>query len=74
MHTKPLSTNFAIKHFATELDLGLPTTSLLGLLLWFVLQKTSKENKTIAQVLKLTKDGVSKVLFTSPLIPSITTL
>jgi hypothetical protein len=74
VHTKPLSANFAIKHSTTELDLGLPTTSLLGLLLWFVLQKTSKENKTIAQVLKLAKDGVSKVLFTFPLVPSLTTL
>jgi hypothetical protein len=54
---KPLLTNFAIKHSAIELDLGLPTTSLLGLLLWFVLQKTKNEKKTIIKVLKLAKDG-----------------
>jgi hypothetical protein len=35
--------------------------------------ENKKEKKTIAKVLKLAKDGVSKVLFTFVLIPSITT-
>jgi hypothetical protein len=72
VQAKYLSANSTIKHFATELDLGLPTTFLLGLLLWFALQKTRKENKT-TEVLKPAKDGVSKVLLAPALIPNITT-
>jgi hypothetical protein len=49
-------------NFGTELDLGLLMTSLLGILLWFILQKRKKEKKIIAKVLKPTKDGVSKGL------------